>query len=162
VTTWLKPVAPVNFALLFLCASMYLGTGWSLALFSFPIASRLTISTYYLEFVPQVQAATHFFTYMTSLMLLCTIIMARIEWRTPERWVPVTVLAAIVLATALTMTVIFPLNQAMAAGITDDRLLRSVLSRWMTLNWVRVALWTVEWASLMAFVLIRAYRRGAS
>lgn len=31
----------VNHAILFLCTSMYLGTGWSLALFSFPVARRL-------------------------------------------------------------------------------------------------------------------------
>ena len=31
----------VNHAVPFLCTSMYLGTGWSLALFSFPVARML-------------------------------------------------------------------------------------------------------------------------
>ena len=47
----------INNLFLFLCTSMYLGTGWSLVLFSFPIASTLRTDTYYNQFVPQVQAA---------------------------------------------------------------------------------------------------------
>src|SRR5439155_23075680 len=33
----------INNALLFLCVSMYLGTGWSMVLFYFPIAPQLTV-----------------------------------------------------------------------------------------------------------------------
>ncbi|WP_010099432.1 hypothetical protein [Burkholderia ubonensis] len=58
-----------NHAFLLLCASMYLGTGASLVLFSFPVAPQLTTDNYYLQFVPQVTAATAFFTVMTKLML---------------------------------------------------------------------------------------------
>jgi hypothetical protein len=156
ITDRLRPIAPFNHALLFLCVSMYLGTGWSLVLFSFPIAPQLTVSNYYLEFVPQVQAATEFFTYMTGVMVICTLVMTMTEWRTSLRWVPLVVLTSIVAVTALTLIVIFPLNHAMSAGITQATELTSVLTRWMALNRVRVAIWTVEWVSLMLFYAIRS------
>jgi hypothetical protein len=158
----LRRVAPVNHAILFLCVSMYLGTGWSLVLFSFPVAPQLTVANYYLQFVPQVKSATEFFTYMTSLMIVCTLIMAVTEWRTSLRWVPLVVLGSIVVATGLTLTVIFPLNDAMSAGITQPAELSSVLTRWMALNRVRVALWTVQWVSLMVFYAIRSNPQEAA
>jgi hypothetical protein len=58
----------INNLFLFLCTAMYLGTGWSLVLFSFPIAAKLRPDNYYNQFVPQVTAATKFFTVMTVLM----------------------------------------------------------------------------------------------
>ncbi len=70
---------------------MYLGTGGSLVLFSFPLAPQLTPDNYYLQFVPQVQAATAFFTTMTKVMLACGLIMLIAEWRQRTRWVPIIV-----------------------------------------------------------------------
>jgi hypothetical protein len=138
-----------NHALLFLCASMYLGTGGSLVLFSFPIAPQLTVDTYYAQFVPQVQAATEFFTTMTKLMLACGVVMLIAEWRQPTRWVPIVVLLGVIAATALTMKWIFPLNAEMAAHIKDPARLPVVLGEWMQLNRIRVALWCVQWSALM-------------
>jgi MFS superfamily sulfate permease-like transporter len=137
-----------NHTVLLLCASMYLGTGGSLVLFSFPVASQLTPANYYLQFVPQVQAATAFFTTMTKLMLACGTIMLIAEWRGPLRWVPIVVLAAIIVSTALTLVWIFPLNDKMASHIQDPGELRTVLDEWMRLNRVRVALWCVQWAAM--------------
>jgi len=142
--------------MLFLCASMYLGTGWSLVLFSFPIAPQLTVHNYYLQFVPQVDTATRFFTYMTALMLALAGVMLVSEWRTRFRWVPAIVLAGIVAATVLTTRVILPLNAAMRNGITDSAVLTDVLSRWMTLNRVRVGIWTVEWTALIWYFAAQA------
>lgn len=48
---------------------MYFGTGWSLVLFWFPTGKELTVGNYYDQFVPQVTAATRFFTWMTTVML---------------------------------------------------------------------------------------------
>lgn len=138
-----------NHALLLLFASMYLGTGGSLVLFSFPVAPQLTIDTYYLQFVPQVQAATEFFTTMTKLMLACGAIMLVAEWRQPTRWVPIVVLLGVIAATALTLKWIFPLNAEMASHITDPARLSAVLAEWMQLNRIRVALWCVQWSALM-------------
>lgn len=139
----------LNHSLLFLCTSMYLGTGWSLVLFSFPTAGELTTDNYYMQFVPQVTAATHFFTYMTIVMMVCAAIMIWSEWKTRERWVPIVVMLGILAATGLTKWVIFPLNDEMASHITDAARLPVVLGEWMNLNRVRVSIWTVQWACMM-------------
>lgn len=138
----------LNHTLLLLCASMYLGTGGSLVLFSFPIAPQLTVDTYYLQFVPQVEAATRFLTPMTIAMIAFAIVMICSEWRQPTRWVPIVVLAAVITATVLTEKGIFPLNTEMAAHITDPARLKVVLGDWMQFNRIRFALWCVQWAAM--------------
>ena len=145
----------LNHSLLFLCVSMYLGTGWSLVLFSFPTAPHLTPDNYYYAFVPQVAAATDFFTGMTKLMIVLCIIMIIAEWKTGFRWAPIIVLLAVFAATGLTLKYIFPLNAAMAQGIKDANELRTTLDRWMFLNKIRVSLWTVQWLAMMAYFAIK-------
>ncbi|HEY5366928.1 MAG TPA: hypothetical protein VIL19_10665 [Casimicrobiaceae bacterium] len=140
-----------NHMLLFLCASMYLGTGGSLVLFSFPTAAQLTPDNYYLQFVPQVQAATSFFTQMTKVMFACAAIMLIAEWRSHWRWVPIVVIVALATTTALTLWMIFPLNAEMAAHIQRADRLHVVLADWMQLNRVRVAIWCVQWAALALY-----------
>ena len=137
------------YSLLFLCTSMYVGTGGSMVLFSFPIAPQLTVANYYWVFVPEVDAATRFFTVMTTVMIVAALIMLAAEWRTRFRWVPIVILASITVATALTITVIFPLNHAMSAGITDPVELHTVLASWMRLNRWRVFLWLMQWLAMM-------------
>jgi len=146
----------LNSVFLFACASMYLGTGWSLILFSFPIVPQLTPANYYLAFVPEVAAATHFFTGMTIAMLVSAIIMAIAEWKTGYLWAPVVVLLAVVAATVLTERSIFPLNTQMSAGIKDPGELQTILAHWTGLNKVRVWMWTAEWAAMMAYFACRA------
>ena len=80
------------------------------------------------------------------------------EWNTGYRSIPVVVLLAIIVATALTEKVIFPLNVEMAAGIKDQARLTDVLARWMSFNRVRVWLWTVEWVALAAYVFMKIVR----
>jgi len=147
-----------NHVFLLLCASMYLGTGGSLALFSFPLAAQLTPDNYYLQFVPQVQAATAFFTTMTKLMLAACVVMLWSEWHQPTRWVPVVVLLAVLAATGMTVKWILPLNAVMAGHITDPVQLHRVLDEWMHLNRIRVALWCVQWAALAWYFARWAYR----
>jgi hypothetical protein len=134
-----------NMVFLLLCASMYLGTGWSLVLFSFPIADQLTVSSYGLQFNQQVALATRFFTYMTTAMLVSAAIMVAGDFRSSYVALPIVVLASVTAATVLTVVKILPLNRVMAQGITDAEVLRATLQEWMKLNWVRVALWTVQW-----------------
>ncbi|RKH00619.1 hypothetical protein [Corallococcus carmarthensis] len=147
-----------NACLLFLCASMYLGTGWSLILFSFPIAPRLTVDNYYLQFVPQVQAATRFFTWMTAVMLLSAGVLAWRERKTGLLWYPLGVLVAVVVATLLTRIYIFPYNDEMAAGITSPERLTDVLGAWMRMNRIRVGLWTVQWLLTLGYFVHRMLR----
>lgn len=151
-----------NVIFLLTCASMYFGTGWSLILFSFPIAPKLTPATYYLQFVPQVEAATAFFTPMTIVMMISAGVMIWTEWRTGYRWVPIVVLAAIILATVLTEKKIFPLNAAMKAGIKDQAGLDDVLYEWMACNRLRVYLWTVEWGAMAIYFWMKTARAPRS
>ena len=141
----------LNAAFLFLCVSMYLGTGWSLVLFSFPMAPQLTPETYYQPFVLPVESATRFFTVMTKAMLVSCAIMIIAEWKTRYRWIPIIVLLAVIAATALTIYYIFPHNKAMREGIKNAPQLQQTLAAWMTLNKVRVGLWTVQWLAMMAY-----------
>ena len=144
-----------NHSVLFLCVSMYLGTGWSMVLFSFPMAPHLTPDNYYYAFVPQVAAATAFFTSMTKLMIVLCLIMIVAEWKSHFRWAPIVVLLGVLVATGLTLKYIFPLNAAMTNGIKDPAELQATLSRWMYLNKIRVALWSVQWAAMMIYFAVK-------
>lgn len=145
----------IDAVFLFLCASMYLGTGWSLILFSFPLAPRLTPQTYALPFVDPVQHATRFFTWMTTLMIAAAVPLIVAEWDSGYVWVPIVYLAAVAAATGLTMKFIFPYNQEMEKGITDPQRLRLILGKWMRLNIVRTSLWTVEWIVIALWFALR-------
>lgn len=146
----------LNNALLLMCASMYFGTGWSLVLFSFPGAAKMTVDNYYLQFMPPVIAATKFFTYMTMVMIASSVVMLVSEWGQALIWVPVVVLLAVVAATGLTIKFIFPYNKAMEEGIKEPALLKETLGKWMRLNVVRVLLWSVQWVSMTAWFVIKA------
>jgi len=135
--------------------SIYLGTGWSLVLFSFRGADDLTIDNYYDRFVPQVEAATRFFTWLTLLMIAAAVVMIIDEWGNRFMVYPIIVLVGIIAATALTEKVLFPLNKAMAAHIRDEATLHTTLSKWMNLNRVRTAIWTVEWAGAAAYFAVK-------
>ena len=141
--------------LLLLCVSMYLGTGWSLVLFSFPSRSTLRVDNYYDQFVPPVQRATRFFTWMTTVMIAAAIVLIVADRSTAYVIAPAIVLASVIAATALTIKFIFPYNKRMAARITDERELQSVLGKWMFLNWIRVSLWTVQWFAIAGYFAFR-------
>lgn len=150
-----KYLLGINHSLLFLCTSMYLGTGWSLILFSFPIAPELTPDNYYMQFVPQVTAATNFFTYMTVVMIVTALIMMIAERKSYLKWFPVGVLLGVIVATALTILFILPYNEQMSARIRDADVLSEVLNKWMNLNIVRVSLWTVQWLCMMGYFFVK-------
>ena len=59
----------LDYAILFFGTSYYLGTGWSTAITQFPIMPKLTVSNYYLHFVPQVAASTGFFNWLVPIMI---------------------------------------------------------------------------------------------
>lgn len=141
----------LNAAFLFLCASMYFGTGWSMVLFSFPLVPHLTPDNYYWVFVPEVSAAMTFFTWMASLMIVSSLVMIWMEWKTGIRWVPIVVLLCVLLSGGLTVWLIFPYNHQMAAGIKDPVQLQMILAKWTSLSRLRVGMWTVQWAAMMYY-----------
>ena len=147
----------LNHVVLLLCCSIYLGTGVSLVFFQLPLEPQLTVSNYYLIFVAPVTAATHFFTGMTILMLICALVMLATEWLSGLRWVPVVVLVAVILATALTLFVIMPLNNRLAAGIFDPADLKMLLHEWARLNRIRFLLWIIQWTAMAYWFYRLAY-----
>lgn len=147
----MKTLVRLNDALLFACVSMYFGTGWSLVLFQLPIIPQLTPGNYYMQFVPAVDAATKFFTYMTIVMMVLCIVMIISEWESGWKWVPIVVLLSVIAATVLTVKVILPINTQMRNGIHDLAQLQQILGRWATLNKVRASLWTVQWLAMMTY-----------
>jgi len=147
----MKNLLTLNKILLLACTSMYFGTGWSLVLFSFPIADELTPDNYYMQFVPQVQEATLFFTYMTMVMMASCVIFIIEKWKSKEKWYPIIVLVLVILATSLTLLFIFQYNEQMETGITDAKILKDVLEKWMNLNTIRVILWTLQWLTMAVY-----------
>ncbi|HVQ09059.1 MAG TPA: hypothetical protein VMS43_11565 [Allosphingosinicella sp.] len=147
----------LNHVVLFLCCSIYIGTGVSLVFFQFPLEPRLTPDNYAMIFVEPVTYATQFFTYMTIVMLVTGAVMLFTEWFTGIRWVPIVVLAAVVASTALTILFIFPYNKELNDGISDPERLKYVFSKWADLNRIRVSLWTVSWVAMMYWFYRMAY-----
>ena len=142
-------------SVLLLCASIYLGTGWSLILFQFPSRAKLTIDNYYEQFVPPVQRATRFFTWMTILMIAAAIVLIVVDRHSAYVIAPSVLLGAVIAATVLTLKFIVPWNKRMEEGIKDNAELQRVLGNWMRLNWVRVLLWTVEWVAITTWFALR-------
>lgn len=139
----------LNHAVLFLCCSIYLGTGVSLVFFQLPLEPKLTPDNYAMIFVEPVANATEFFTWMTLVMLVTAGIMLVTEWFSGIRWVPIVVILGIIAATLLTIFFIFDYNQELSDGVTDPERLKVVIGRWGTLNRIRVSLWAVEWLAIM-------------
>jgi len=142
-------------AVLLLCASMYLGTGWSLALFSFPSRAQITVDNYYDQFVPPVERATRFFTWMTTVMMAAAVVLIIADWHSWYVVAPAVLLAGVIAATGLTVKFIFPYNKEMEAHIRDPAELQSVLGKWIRLNWIRVSLWTVQWVAITSWFAVR-------
>lgn len=148
----------ISYAILFAGVSIYFGTGWSTVIFQFPTLPELNVSNYYLHFVPQVAAATTFFTILVPMMCIICLIMLKAEWRTRFRWVPIVVLIAIIAASSVTYFLIFPINKEMAARITDAQQLSTAISKWVQYTWYRVVLWSIEWIVMMYYFAARAYQ----
>ncbi len=138
----------LNHIVLLLCCSIYIGIGVMLVFFQFPLEPQITINNYYLIFVEPVAHATRFLTYMTILMLICAVLMLATEWFSGLRWVPLVVLLGVIAATLVTTQFLFPINNEMAAHITDPERLTVVLAKWMNLNRLRVFLWFVQWSAM--------------
>jgi hypothetical protein len=137
---------------LFACASIYLGTGWSLALFTLPGRHGWTVDTYYDQVMAPIARATRIFTVMTIVMLVCAAALIVAERGSAYVLAPIAVLVAVVGATLLTTLVIFRYNQRLRGRITDPAELRDVLERWVGWNWLRLALWTAQWVATAVYV----------
>ena len=152
----------LNNSLLFMAVSIYFGTGWSTAIFQFPVMPQMTVNNYYLHFIPQIDAATNFFRFLVTLMGVTGLVMIVGEWKTRFRWVPILVMLAVAGATCLTVFVVFPVNDILRKGITDQAQLVEVIDRWKNLTRVRVGIWSFEWALMMFYFAASAVRQAES
>ncbi len=146
-----KTLLNINKGILFACVSMYFGTGWSLVFFSLPSTDALTPENYYQQFVPPIERATEFFTYMTIIMMIAAIIIIAEEWKSHRKWYPIGILGAVIGATILTSYFIFPYNEQLAAGITSQVKLQEILHAWQNLHMVRMGFWTGEWLLMLLY-----------
>ena len=145
----------VSHGLLLLSASMYLGTGGSIAFFQIPSFGEFTVDNYAAYIVEPVARATQFFTVMTMVMYVAAVIMLVAERRSPMRWIPAAVLVLLTGSTLVTIYLIFPYNQEMRDGITDPARLHVVLQDWIRVNWFRFSLWWAMWGCLGVYYSIR-------
>jgi len=133
----------LNHIVLLLCCSIFLGIGVSLLAFQLPFQPQLTVE--------------HVFTAMTIVMLICGLVMLATEWLSGLRWVPVVVLVAVILATALALLAISPLDDRLTAGISDPAELTRALHEWAQLVRIRFALWIIEWVAMAYWFYRLAY-----
>ena len=141
----------LNNAFLFLCCSIFLGTGVSLVFFHLPLEPQLTVDNYYVVLIEPVENATVFFTYVTVLMLIAALIMLGSEWLSGLKWPPIIVLLSVITATVMAYTLLFPINEELEAGVTDNVRLATLLAQWADYNRLRVTLWFLQWAAMMFY-----------
>lgn len=141
----------LNNVVLFLCCSIYLGVGVFLIFFLLPLESQLSVDNYFLVFVEPVAHATSVLTYVTIVMLVTALIMLASEWFTGLKWPPIIVLLALITATLITHQFHFPLNEELAAGVTDSGRLAVILEEWAFYSRLRGSAWFIEWLAVMYY-----------
>jgi len=132
-----------------------LGVLWALRFFWFPTWHHLTVANYYDQFIPQTQAATHFFTYWVPITLLCLCVMAWSERKTRLRWVPWAGLLLLGISTYVGTQHIIPINKFLATHITDQAVLTDRLEHWMSLNTIRWVTETLAWLVMMYYFIAK-------
>src|SRR3954465_10856426 len=150
-------ISVLNGSFLFWATAIYMGTGWSMWLFSFPIVPKLSPDNYYYVFVPQVAYATQFFTPLTWIMMCSAALMVVVGLKGGIRWVPIVLLLLVGISGWVTVKFIFPYNRLMTAGIHDPAQLQDILAHWTRLSTLRMWMWTAEWVAMMYYFGRRAY-----
>lgn len=157
----------INHAYIFFCVSLYLGLFWSLNFFWFPTYRELQVGNYVDQIIPQTTAATRFFVVVISIMAVAIGVMLVTEWKTRFRWVPLLWVPALGGTVLVQQLLIEPVNDALAAGVTDQAELLTLLEKWMLLNQVRGVVLTIMWVVMMVYfiqkgdLIEKLGRRGA-
>lgn len=143
----------INHTYIFFCSSLYLGLFWSLNFFWFPTYGGLQVGNYVDQIIPQTTAATRFFVILIPIMALAIGVMLVTEWRTRFRWVPLAWIPGLGGTVLIQQLLIEPVNRRLAAGVTDQAELLSLLQQWMLLNRVRGVVLTVMWLIMMVYFI---------
>lgn len=142
-------------AVLLLCASIYLGMGFSLVALQFPGALATTrAQDFAVRFGDPVRRAVAFFSVVSTVMVAGGSWLTVREWDQDGRWtLPLAFTVLTVLATAFTVVFILPVNRALYRPIADERAFSRLLGRWIRLNVVRYVFWVLEWLAITGWLV---------
>jgi hypothetical protein len=144
-----------NHAVILWGSTLYVGVLWALRFFWFPSWHHLTVANYYDQFIPQTQAATHFFTYWVPITMVCLCVLAWSERKTRLRWVPWAGLLLLGISTYVGTQHIIPINKFLATHVTDQAVLTDRLEHWMSLNTIRWVSETLAWLLMMYYFIAK-------
>jgi len=145
----------LNHAVILWGSTLYVGVLWALHYFWFPTWQHLTVANYYDQFIPETQAATHFFTYWVPITFVCLLVLAWSERKTALRWVPWVGMALLGTSTYVGVYHIIPINDYLATRITDQAVLTQKLELWMSLNTIRWVTETLVWLVVMFYFIAK-------
>lgn len=145
----------INAGYAFFTSSIYMGVMWALHFFWYPGWHYLNQGNVQDAFVGPTSLATKFFTILVPIMMVSCIILIITEWKNPVRWTTWVITAGIIGATVVGKMLIIPINQTIAAGVADQQTLNDLLTRWMDLNNLRMAITTVMWLGCLFYFMLR-------
>lgn len=145
----------INNAYLFFGTTVYVGVLWALHFFWYPSWSVMNLGNVQDHFILPTSAATDFFTIVVPLMFLTNVILIVMERKTWLVWLAVVALLGITTSTVVGQVLIIPINETIAAGLTDPTELADLLQRWMFLNDVRWVAMTIMWLALMVYFIAK-------
>ena len=92
-------------------------------------------------------------------MLVGGLIMTISEWDEGGfRWAPLVYFVATVVATTITVGLIFPVNKVLNTPTDDAVLFRSTLAKWIRLNILRTVVWSIEWLAMALWFVAMAMK----
>jgi Domain of unknown function (DUF1772) len=138
-----------------LCASIYLGMGFSLVALQFPGALVTTRAEDFPErFGNPVRRAVAFFSVVSLIMIVAGAWLTAREWdHGDRRALPLAFATLVIIATAFTVAAILPVNRALYEPISDQARFTALLGRWIRLNVVRYGFWVLEWLAIAGWFI---------
>ena len=98
-----------------------------------------------------IQHATGILTYMTILMAITGLIMLASEWLSGFRWPPIIVLSVVAAGAIIGVVFIFPINEQLTAGLTDNAEFATLFGQWANYHRTLAALWLLQWLAMMYY-----------
>ncbi len=145
----------INNTYLFFGTTVYVGVLWALHFFWYPSWEVMNPGNVQDHFILPTSAATDFFTIVVPLMFITNAILIVYERKTRLVWLAVLALLGITVSTVVGQALIIPINESIAAGLSDPAELSRRLRRWMFLNDVRWIAMTIMWLALMGYFIAR-------
>jgi len=145
----------VNNSYTFFVSSLHMGLMVSVLLFWYPSWVGLTLTTIHDNFGIPAKLATNLFVILIPINFLTCGIMIISEWKTNLKWPAIATLLGSFGSTAMAYFFLFPINNAIAAGLPTQAELTSTLQRWMRLNDIRVVFSASTWLAVLVFIQMK-------